>query len=121
MSIVADWPDVWLEYQKIFGHFGLTSEKAAAEVVFEAAARMPSPDVDRVADALKEFAVRAQERGVPVSGLRVELARVKGSLESTHGGMHRAATLFGTAAEDLGIAALRLLAERVVPSERERH
>lgn len=121
MSIVGDWPDVWAEYQKLFGYFGLTDEKAAARVTFEVAARMPSPDVDRVADALKEFAVRAQERGVPVGSLRVELAKVKGSIEPTRGGLHRAATLFGTAAEDLGIAALRLLAELVVPSERERH
>lgn len=119
-KIDDDWPDVWSEYQRFFGYFELNEAKAR-EIVTLIAESMAQPDADRVADALKEFAVRAQARGVPVSGLRAELAKIKGSLETSIGGFNMAARYFGTAAEDLGVAALRTLAALVVPGMRERH
>lgn len=118
-KINGDWSDVWSEYQRFFGHFALSEEKARAITTLIAESTNYGPD--RVADALKEFAVRAQERGVPVSGLRIELSKIKGSLEISIGGFDMAARNFGTAAEDLGVAALRTLAELVVLSVRERH
>ncbi len=120
MSIKDDWPDVWSEYRQFFEYFALGEKKARA-VVTLVAEGMAESDIDRVADALKEFSIRAQERGVPVSGLRAELAKIKGSLEPTLGGMTVAQRHFGTAAEDLGITALRTLAALVVPRERERY
>lgn len=121
MSSLLDWPDVWSEYRKFFACFGITDERVAAAVCLLVAKRMPRPDIDRVAEALKEFAVRAWERGVPDDGVALELARVKLSIEPSIAGMTRSVTLFGTPAEDLGIEALRLLAELVAPRERERY
>lgn len=118
-KINDDWSDVWSECQRFFGYFELSEEKARAITTLIAESTNYGPD--RVSDALKEFAVRAQERGVPVSGLRAELAKIKGSLETSIGGFNVAARNFGTAAEDLGVTALRTLAELVVPSVRERH
>ena len=118
-KINDDWPDVWSEYRRFFGYFELSEEKARAIVTLVAEATNYGPG--RVADALKEFVVRAQERGVPVSGLRVELAKIKGSLTPSLGGMTAATRHFGTAAEDLGITALRTLAALVAPSTRERY
>lgn len=119
MSSLLDWPDVWSEYRKFFACFGITDERVAAAVCLLVAKRMPRPDIDRVAEALKEFTVRAWERGVPDDGVALELARVKLSIEPRNHG--RVAQLFGTPAEDLGIEALRLLAELVAPRERERY
>jgi hypothetical protein len=104
-----EWADVWAEYRSVFDRLGLDETRARA-VVLEVAG--PDGDPDRVADALKEFAVRSSERGVGDDHLRAELAYAGARL--TGGELLErevlAARLFGVAAEDLGADACERLA-----------
>lgn len=107
-SVTDEWPDVWAEYSLFYGRFyGITSEVVAASVTLLVAQRMARPDLDRVAEALKEFAIRAQERGVPSSAVSRQLTSPRDLTE--------AGALFGTPAEDLGLDALDLLVTLVRP------
>lgn len=119
MSIVDQWPDVWSEYQKFFGYFDVHDEDQAAMITFTVAWSMTQPSLDQAADAMKEFVIRAQERGVPIGGLRIEMARIRLSLNPDVGGMTVAQRNFGVAAEDVGIAGCRVLADLLAPRERK--
>lgn len=104
--------DVWSEYRQFFAHYyGITDERVAHSVVLLVSKRMARPDVDRVAEALKEFAIRAQERGVAESQVA---GRLEAGRDLTHAGQ-----LWGTAAEDLGLDALDLLVRLVRPRTTE--
>ena len=107
-TLMDGWPDIWSEYQLFYGRFyEITNEAVAASVTLLVAQRMPQPDMDRVAEALKEFAIRAQERGVVSSRVSATLRRPATLDEAT--------SLFGTPAEDLGLDALDLLVTLVAP------
>ena len=98
--------DVWSEYRQFFArYYGITDERIARSVVLLVAKRMARPDVDRVAEALKEFAIRALERGI-AEGQVAE--RLEAGRDFTHAGQ-----LWGTPAEDLGLDALDLLVRLV--------
>lgn len=114
MDFTEEWRDVWSEYRRFFEYFGMT-ELAACGVVCVVASRMDRPDLDRVADALKEFTIRAQERGVPVGGLPHALRRASIDVGD---GLDAASRLFGTATEDIGVPGILLLIELVAPRER---
>lgn len=108
---MSDWGDVWSEYRRFFVMLGLRDEDRARGVVSGLGG------MDRVADALKEFAVRCQERGVPDVRVLDELEHAAVKLTGDGPGVMRstrAAQLFGTAAEDLGGDRILLLAQRVM-------
>lgn len=100
-TLLDDWSDVWSEYRKTYRQYGITHEAVALSVTSLVADRMARPDLDKVADALKEHAILAQCRGVPA-------VKVVDHLSSPRD-MDHAVRLFGTAAEDLGLDALGLL------------
>lgn len=113
MSFDEEWPDVWSEYRRVFEALNLDEARARAA--------MDQTDPDRSADALKEFIVRCQERGVPDDGLIAELMVAVAKLRGDGPGVQRAARaarLFGCASEDLGGTRTLHLAERVVRAGR---
>lgn len=111
--MTTDWQDVWSEYRRIFDLLGL-DEHLAHQVVLTVAG--PTGDPDPVADALKEFVVRASERDVvDAQSVRCDLAYAAVAMCADNRLQRevRAVQLFGTAAEDLGAARCALLAQLV--------
>lgn len=129
MTTEDEWRDIWLEYRSFWHRYRLTEDRvrtvitAALELVPDTV-RDPA---DRCADALKEFVLRAADRGVHADGdpLLTELWRAGRALETAGDQLgelnapYYAVRLFGTAAEDLGPDVCRRLAELVGADRRE--
>jgi len=113
VDVTDEWRDLWSEYRMFFAYYKLDKTRAAT-VVYTIAARMARPNPDRVADALKEFALRAQQRDVPAHGLLRQLRRAICECGDSFEDCQR---LFGVAAEDLGQQNCISLAEMVAAKE----
>ena len=87
------WSDVWSEYRSVFTRLGLNEAGAKSTVCGWGV------DPDRLAEALKEFTIRAYERGVKPENLRVELLWALGRADRDPAS---AVSLFGTTAEVVG-------------------
>lgn len=118
-----DWADAWSEYRRIFDQYGLDEDQAHGAAL--AAMHAPGPGqhrrtVDRICDALKEFTVRAGERGLD---LRAAIAYAVTRLSAGEPlERHTWATQwFGTAAEDLGPDVCQRLAEHITRHAATQH
>lgn len=103
----SEWADIWSEYRFVFERLDMDHDAAPAFIAgaLETAMRLGiSTDGDTIADALKEFAVLADERGQG-EHLRAELHHAVLLLSTTDDGTERhtrAVRMFGCRAEDLG-------------------
>jgi hypothetical protein len=93
MTVESYWSDVWSEYRSVFTRLGLNKAGAKAAVCGWGV------DPDLLADALKEFTVLADERGVKPENLRAELLWALGRVGRDPAA---AVSLFGTSAEVVG-------------------
>lgn len=112
----ALWADLWAEYRPTFEKFGIENEDTARGVLDTALRMRKAPE--RMAAALKEFAIRAVDKGVPdeSSALLDTLRAVTEELRSRDPltAISIAARAFGTASEDLGVYACAVLGRNVV-------
>lgn len=108
MARTSEMADVLSEYRSVYTALGMTAEE------FEQLLDYVPGDPDQLADAVKEFQVRAWERGIKND--RKSMCREFGrtaallSVGDTNNQHYTAATLFGVRAEDLGVGACMTLA-----------
>lgn len=110
--------DVLDEYASVYAAFGFDRKSFA-----KALSKMDA-DPDRLADALKEFRIRVSESD-PVDGQVAMLGKLRWAGAQLNGDRvtqaeARAARLFGTAAEDLGVTKLIKWIDVIAPRQRQR-